>query len=113
VHSNNGTNNNRRTLSAGYTDFLYKSDIKALVGKSGEGFIPVKAGLKYYFSGGFFGDAQASATFSTESGGGTAFAYTPGIGYTLSNGIETGIRFEGWSHDGSLNQLGLRVAYRF
>ena len=56
------------TLSAGYQRFLYTSDVKdALkafgIDKSGEGLIPVKAGLKHYFSPGFFGEAQAGAAF--------------------------------------------------
>jgi len=101
------------SLSAGYTDFLYKSDIKAAIGKSGEGFIPVKAGLKYYFNAGFYGEGQLGAVFSTESGGGTGFAYAPGIGYSFSGGLDAGVRYEGWSHDGTTSQVALRLAYRF
>jgi hypothetical protein len=106
------------SVSAGYSYFLYKSAVKdafSALGtpKSGEGFIPVKAGLKYYFSPGFFGEGQLGAVFSTESGGGTAFAYAPGIGYTFSGGLEAGVRYEGWSHDGTLGQAALRLAYRF
>jgi hypothetical protein len=107
------------TLSAGYQRFLYTSDIKdALkafgIDKSGEGLIPVKAGLKHYFSPGFFGEAQAGAAFSTESGGGTSFVYAPGIGYTFTSGFEAGIRYEGYSQDGgNQGQAALRLSYRF
>jgi len=101
------------SLSAGYTDLLYKSDLKAAIGKSGAGFIPVKAGLKYYFNEGFYGEGQVGAVFSTESGGGTAFAYAPGIGYSFSGGFDAGVRYEGWSHDGTVSQVALRLAYRF
>lgn len=106
------------TVSAGYTRFLYKSafkdGLKALgIDKSGEGFVPVKVGIKYYIENGFFVEGQVGATFSTESGGGTAFAYSPGVGYTFDGGFEAGLRYEGWSHNGTVSQLGLRLAYRF
>ncbi|RVU00186.1 DUF3575 domain-containing protein [Mucilaginibacter limnophilus] len=110
------------SLSAGYTNLMYKGEVKDALEESGEsksgiGFIPVKAGAKYYFNGsfneGFFGEAQLGATFSTEEGGGTAFTYAPGVGYSFGNGLETGLRYEAWSNDGTISQLGLRIAYKF
>lgn len=102
------------TGSAGYTRFLYKSEIKDAFGVSGEGFIPVKAGVKYYFDDAFFAEGQLGAAFSTESGGGTGFAYAPGVGYSFAGGLEAGVRYEGWSHNGSTtSQVALRVAFRF
>jgi hypothetical protein len=101
-------------VSAGYTAFLTKSVLKQLGAKSSYGFIPLKAGLKYYFTGqGFFGEAQLGAVFSTESGGGTAFAYAPGIGYSFDGGFEAGVRYEAWSHNGTMSQVALRLAYSF
>ena len=93
---------------------MTKSDLKAQGAKSSYGFIPFKAGLKYYFNGpGFFGEAQLGATFSTESGGGTAFTYAPGVGYSFDGGFEAGIRYEAWSKNGTTSQVALRVAYSF
>jgi hypothetical protein len=101
-------------LSAGYQSFMVKSALKDIGFPSSSGFIPVKVGLKYYFDGqGFYGEAQVGAAFSTESGGGKAFAYAPGIGYTLDGGLDLGVRYEGWSHDGTISQVALRVAYSF
>jgi hypothetical protein len=100
------------TLSAGYNSFLTKSEWKPFLGSS-NGAIPVKAGLKYYFNEGFFGEGQLGAAFSTENGGGTAFVYAPGIGYTFGGGFEAGVRYEGWSNNGTISQAGLRLAYRF
>ncbi|MBL4677771.1 MAG: hypothetical protein JKY70_16450 [Mucilaginibacter sp.] len=98
------------TISGGYTSFKIKDDF----GGGSNGFIPVKAGLKYYFTGeGFYGEGQLGAVFSTESGGGTAFAYAPGIGYTVEGGFDLGVRYEGWSRNGTLSQIGFRVAYNF
>jgi len=98
------------SLSAGYSTYLSKTidgykpeDLKA---------IPVKVGGRYNFSGGFFAEGQVGAAF-IQDGGGTAFVYAPGIGYAWSNGLEAGVRYEGWSKNGTVSQLGLRIAYSF
>ena len=99
------------TLSAGYSSFHPKKEFKDIYGSLG--WIPVKAGIKYYFSDGFYGEGQVGAAFSTHKDGGTAFAYAPGIGYTLEGGFDIGVRYEGWSKDGTVSQIALRVAYGF
>jgi hypothetical protein len=102
------------TGSVGYNAFLTKSELKNLGAKSSYGFIPLKAGLKYYIQDGFFAEGQLGVVFSTESGGGSAFAYSPGIGYSFAGGFEAGLRYEGWPKDGvTTGQMGLRLAYRF
>jgi hypothetical protein len=102
------------TGSVGYNAFLVKSEFKDEGEKSSFGFIPVKVGLKYYIQNGFFAEGQIGVTFSTESGGGSAFAYAPGIGYSFDGGFEAGVRYEGWPKDGfTTSQIGLRLAYRF
>lgn len=102
------------TISAGYNAFLTKSEFKDAGAKSSYGFIPLKAGLKYYIQDGFFAEGQLGVVFSTESGGGSAFAYAPGIGYSFDGGFEAGVRYEGWPKDGATtSQIGLRLAYRF
>ena len=99
------------TFSAGYNSFLIKSEFKEFA--SSAGFVPVKAGLKYYADGNFFLEGQAGIVFSTESGGGHAFVYSPGIGYTFNGGPEVGVRYEAWTNDGTVSQLSLRLALRF
>jgi hypothetical protein len=102
------------TLSAGYSAFLTKGDLTAIGVPSSFGFVPLKAGIKYYSSDGFFLEGQAGIVFSTEEGGGSAFVYAPGIGYTFNGGFEMGVRYEGWPKDGgTTSQIGLRLAYRF
>jgi hypothetical protein len=106
------------TVSAGYTNFIYKSDYKDQlrdlgINKSGEGFVPIKAGIKYYIKGGFYGEGQGGVVFSTMKDGGRAIAYAPGIGFTFDEGVEIGARYEGWSNYGTINQVVLRLAYRF
>ncbi|RYU90002.1 hypothetical protein EWM62_10685 [Mucilaginibacter terrigena] len=97
------------TISGGYTSFK----VKDVFGGGSVGFVPAKAGIKYFFSDGFYGEGQVGAAFSTESGGGTAFAYAPGIGYALEGGFDIGVRYEAWSKNGTISQIGVRIAYGF
>lgn len=100
------------TLTAGYSSFQGKT--VAVLGKiPAAGFVPVKAGLKIGIADAFYGEAQLGAAFSTQSGGGTAFAYSPGIGYKFSDNVDLGVRYEAWSHNGTVGQLAARLAYSF
>ena len=104
------------SLSAGYSVFIGKTvdflgqPVKADNLKA----IPVKVGGRYNFNGttGFFGEFAVGAAF-IQDGGGTAFVYAPGIGYALDGGFEIGVRYEGWSKNGSIGQIGARLAYNF
>jgi len=100
------------TGSVGYNAFLVKSQYKSIAGST-DGAIPVKAGLKYFFGNGFYGEGQLGAAFSTESGGGTAFVYSPGIGYDFGSGVDIGLRYEAWSKDGTIGQVGVRLGFSF
>lgn len=101
------------TISGGYNAFLVKSEWKALGAPSSVNFVPFKAGIKYYAQDGLFLEAQAGIVFSTEKDGGSAFVYSPGIGYTFGT-FEAGVRYEGWPKDGATTgQISLRLAARF
>lgn len=106
------------TGSAGYTYLPYNDDFKTAtlgfgVASSGEGFIPLKAGVKYFFNKTVYGEGQIGAAISTNSGGGTAFAYAPGIGIEFGGGADFGVRYEGWSKTSTISQIALRLAYSF
>jgi hypothetical protein len=102
------------TLSAGYNAFFVKSELKDPGLSSAYGFIPLKAGIKYYMQDGFFVEGEAGIVFSTEANSRSLFVYAPGVGYTFSDGFEVGLRFEGWPKDGeTISQIGLRLALRF
>jgi hypothetical protein len=109
------------TASAGYTRFFYKSDVKnALksigIDRSGEGFVPVKVGIKYELADALYAEGQIGATFITSSDADkkVAFAYAPGIGYKFSDAIDLGVRYEGWSvSGGTTSQIAARLAYSF
>lgn len=108
------------SLSAGYQTFIGKTITIDFDGQSASGkvpslkAIPVKLAGRYNFNGstGFFGEVGLGAAF-IQDGGGTAFLYAPGIGYAMDGGFEVGVRYEGWSKNGTFSQIGLRVAYSF
>lgn len=117
------------TLSGGICSFQANDKTAALIkalyldrGATSEEFVPLKAGIKYYFSKGFFGEIQAGIvihpgpTVEFISNSDRSVAYSPGIGYCFNNGIEIGARYEVWKMGGTLgnmSQLGIRVAYAF
>jgi len=104
------------TGSAGYTYFPYKSAILSAynLGRSGESFIPIKIGAKAYFCRNFYGEGQLGLVIVTTTNGGTAFTYSPGIGYNFAKSVDLGMRYEGWEKSGNtVNQLSLRLAYSF
>lgn len=110
------------TASAGYLSNMLTGDTKkfyeAAGAKTSVGIIPLKAGGKYYFGGNFYGAAELGAAISTETGGGTAFVYSPGLGASFSvaekSSLDFGVRYESWSKDGATGRfIGLRAAYAF
>lgn len=87
-------------------------------------FIPVEAGLKFYFNKHIFieGDAGASFNINTYSedytGKRTAFIYAPNVGYSMPVGfgsksaLEVSLRYESRVEPGGgYNQIALRAAF--
>jgi hypothetical protein len=110
------------TLSAGYTSLSFKEEYKDLFKAIGFdldpiGVIPVKAGLRYYFNKSFYGAGELGAAFGTDKGSETLFIYSPGVGFSLpvsdKNAVDAGVRYENWSNDGSIGQVGFHVALKF
>jgi hypothetical protein len=104
-------------LTAGYTRLVGKEIGNTGVNYASNGYIPVKAGLKYFFNetgAGAYGLAEAGAGFSTNNGGGTSFVYAPAIGYSWSNGLDLAAKYEGLSkNNANTGYVGLRLAYGF
>ncbi len=102
-------------ITAGFTNFMGKEIGNTNVDFPDYSYIPVKAGLKYFFNdtgAGFYGLAEAGASFTTGSNIGTRFVYSPALGYAWSNGIDLGAKYEGIS-GGNGGYAGLRLAYGF
>ncbi|RFZ82080.1 hypothetical protein DYU05_15735 [Mucilaginibacter terrenus] len=104
------------TVTAGYTSFYYKS---ALIGSTRSqdpsGYIPLKAGAKYYLSEGFYLEGEAGTAIETNYNKDKLFAFSVGPGFLFSTGKHTGfdvgLKYENWG-SGRLKQTALRVAYR-
>ena len=75
---------------------------------------PLRAGVRYYIGDGFHIGAQIGVGFAT---GGTAFAYSPQIGYNFKTSkgksIDTDFKYDGYSNSGTFSALGIRVGYIF
>lgn len=104
-------------ITAGYTHFFGKKIPNTDMHYSSYGYIPVKAGLKYFFNdtgSGAYGLAEAGAGFGTGNASGTVFTYSPALGYAWSNGLDLGAKYEGYTKNGgNMGYVGLRLAYGF
>jgi len=85
-----------------------------------EGFVPIKAGLKYFIAENIYGAAETGVSISTADGNGTgtAFIYVPGAGLMFpvngSSSVELGVRYENWARSGGTHSfIGLRAGYNF
>jgi len=108
-------------VTAGYTHLSGKEIGNTGVDFPSYGYIPVKAGIKYFFNpsgSGIYGLAEVGAGFGTKDGSGTGLVYSPAIGYAWSNGLDLGVKYEGNSANPSFQAkpqgfFGLRLAYGF
>src|ERR1700712_5776396 len=75
------------SVTAGYTSFYYKS---ALIGSSTKqtpgGFIPLKAGVKYFFSPGVYIEAEGGDVIETNYDKLHLFTYAVGPGFVIPTG---------------------------
>jgi hypothetical protein len=104
------------TLTGGFISYIGKSagtntKYKAL------GILPIRAGIKYAIIDNFYGAAQLGAGIIS-NGGGTAFAYSPIIGYefTMNSGktIDASLKYDGYSKaNANFGAVGIRLAYKF
>jgi len=85
-----------------------------------EGYVPIKAGLRYFLTENIYACAELGAAISSAngSGSGTAFAYSPGIGAEFpilkDNSLDFNIRYESWSRsNGTRSFIGLRAGFNF
>ncbi len=74
--------------------------------------VPFRGGIAYDLTDNLFVQGSIGVSF-INNGVGSAFLYTPGLGYR-SGPIEALLKYESWSKSGgSLNFLGLHVGYYF
>jgi hypothetical protein len=104
------------TLTGGFTTMFYKSNLFSSSRTPGAaGFIPLKAGAKYYFNKGVYAEGEAGTAIETNYGKQSSFAFSVGLGFIApagdKNGVDVGFRYEDWSNQ--LRQTAIRIAYRF
>lgn len=118
------------TGSAGYVDYPSNEHLLYLPVSSGgpsEGvqpppykFIPVKAGLRYYYGQYLYVSGEAGAAFGANLVSTTSFIYSGGLGaiipFNKHSGLDIGARYErgflSSGYDSPMSQLAIRVAYR-
>lgn len=110
-------------VTVGYTHMLAKDYTVAGVNIEGQdyGFIPVKAGLKYFLSetgSGLYALGEIGAAFGVSERSKTGFLYSPAIGYSWSSGLDLGVKYEGISKgvdytNDNIGHVALRIAYGF
>lgn len=84
-------------------------------------YIPVKAGLKYFFDpsgSGLYGLAEAGAAIGLSRRSNVGFLYAPAIGYSWSSGLDLGLKYEAVSRglkftEDTIGAIAVRVAYGF
>ncbi|MES2274448.1 MAG: hypothetical protein V4592_00380 [Bacteroidota bacterium] len=108
------------SLTGGYSRFNYKGSIISSFGsQKPSSFIPLKGGIRYGVSTGFYLEAEGgnvietTSSFTNPSRNLFAFSIGPGFLFKLSDkqSIDLGIRYEQWSKN-ALKQTAIRVAYR-
>lgn len=108
------------------TDFTLTSGVLSYTGKSvgsntkfkAATVIPVRAGIKYFFTSGLYGAGQLGIGFFNNTYKGNLFAYTPMIGYEFETkagqSIDASFKYDGYARqNGGLGSVGIRVAYKF
>ncbi|AOM78298.1 outer membrane beta-barrel protein [Pedobacter steynii] len=106
------------TGNVGYLELQGKKTIINL--KYTEGFIPVKAGARYFLAENIYGGAELGVSISTASGNGsgTSFIYVPsaGVEFPVSDtgSVDVGIRYESWTRSSNTRSfIGIRAGYNF
>ncbi len=104
-------------LTTGYTRLFGAEIGNTGVDYADHAYIPLKAGLKYFFNetgSGLYGLAEVGAAFSVGAYSGTDLVYSPALGYSWSNGFDLGAKYEGFKNSGvNTGYYGLRLAYGF
>jgi hypothetical protein len=117
------TNNFAWTLTSGYYNMFGKtytaniatptSTTSVTTKSSSFGIVPVKVGIKAFFSSNWYFSAEAGAAFETSTNGNTKLDLSPGLGWANKT-WDVGARYENFSgQNNNYGLAGLRVAYGF
>ena len=95
------------TGDAGYTALFAKNDGKTT------GIIPLRAGIRFYPSAGFFLGGKIGAGFLSGNGSITTTAYSIGAGAKMDDRLEIGASYDAYSKNGTIGLLNFRLGYFF
>ena len=104
------------TVTGGFTTLFYKSNLFGSTETHGAAaFVPLKAGLKYYFNKGVYAEGEGGTAIETNYAKQNLFAFSAGLGFIAplgdKNGVDIGFRYENWANQ--VRQTAIRIAYRF
>ena len=103
------------TISVGYLSFSGKevTVLGSTFKNNAFNVIPVKAGIRGIFDGGFYVEPQIGYTFFTGNNNSSgAFTYAPNIGFITASKIDFSIRYEVMTRDNSnLSHFGVRLGF--
>jgi hypothetical protein len=115
-------------LTSGYYNFYKNSNIPAITTFDGltklgntyyvppstkQAIIPVKLGVKKFFSDNIYVSLEGGVGFETQYGASTKTIVAPGIGWATDS-FDAGLRYENFAGQGyNYGIVGLRVAYSF
>ncbi|MES2850134.1 MAG: hypothetical protein V4685_13835 [Bacteroidota bacterium] len=104
-----------------YGGFMFyngKSVITSSTKNVGQTIIPIRIGVKYFLAGSIYGSLQAGVGLLSNYYTGSAFSYSPQVGYEFEtkNGksIDATLKYDGYAKSGGgIGSFGLRIAYIF
>lgn len=112
-------------VATGYNHFFAKDNYKGFNDLPNYGYIPVKTGLKFFFDpngSGVYAMGEVGAAFGVTDQAKTTFLYAPTLGYSFSNGLDIGLKYENAGKGDAIRliddknhtgQVALRIAYGF
>jgi hypothetical protein len=102
------------TASGGYTRLRWKNSPLNFQ------FIPLMGGVKAFVIDRMYLNAQAGTGLAIEDGANMNFIYSGGLGYEWNNGLELGVKYEGYVNNSASDlyfmktgQFNLRLGYNF
>lgn len=99
-----------------YSGIMFYNGKSAGTGIKSKGLtvIPVRVGIKYFLTGSVYTNLQAGLGFIGGYGTGTAFSYSPQVGYEFQTNsgksIDLTFKYDAYTK-GSLGSFGFRLAY--
>ena len=108
------TNDLALTLTSGYYNMFGKHlPGSSTLKYSDNGIVPLKAGIKAFFTPNLYFGAEVGAGFETATGGNTKFIASPGLGWANKT-WDLAARYENFAgQSNNYGMVGLRIAYGF